>query len=187
MFIKAICPHCKQKVEAPKEASGQELNCPTCDRAFVFRKPKSRVVFIVVVIALLSSFAGIEVHQKRQENEERRYHDMIVAAQSFNDHIRTDLINNGHNPNEDPIERFREHDAKFSMMQECTNTVVGLNRIIKMEILDYNDDPNKWTGKMTVEYVNKVGGIEREELSFKFMRHGLDIFAYQDSSPHDVQ
>jgi hypothetical protein len=54
------------------------------------------------------------------------------------------------------------------MLQECTNVIVGLNRIIRSSVTMNDADPYKWMGHVTVEFVNRVGGIERTNLFFKF-------------------
>ena len=54
------------------------------------------------------------------------------------------------------------------MLKECTNAIVGLTRIIRSSLADTDDNPYRWTGETTVEYVNRVGGIERTNVLFRF-------------------
>ena len=56
--IKFNCPACNQHIEAPREAFGEEINCPTCDRRILVAKSKqklkwSRGIFISGVGASL--------------------------------------------------------------------------------------------------------------------------------------
>jgi hypothetical protein len=59
-------------------------------------------------------------------------------------------------------------EAEGEMLKECTNVVVGLSRVIHSSIADLSDSPYRWSGDLTVEFVNRVGGIERTNLFFKF-------------------
>jgi hypothetical protein len=61
-----------------------------------------------------------------------------------------------------------QSEAEGEMLKECTNIIVGLTRIIHSSVVDANDNPYQWGGDATVEYVNRVGGIERTNLFFKF-------------------
>jgi hypothetical protein len=61
-----------------------------------------------------------------------------------------------------------QSEADGEMLKECTNVIVGLNRVIHSSVVDADDNPYKWGGDATVEYVNRVGGIERTNLFFKF-------------------
>jgi hypothetical protein len=38
-FLKLTCPQCSQPIEAPAEAVGQEVTCPTCNRKFLALAP----------------------------------------------------------------------------------------------------------------------------------------------------
>ncbi|HZR15716.1 MAG TPA: hypothetical protein VFE51_00190 [Verrucomicrobiae bacterium] len=60
-----------------------------------------------------------------------------------------------------------QSEAESEMLKECTNAVVGLTRIIRTSVADA-DDNYRWTGEVTAEYVNRVGGIERTNVLFKF-------------------
>ena len=61
-----------------------------------------------------------------------------------------------------------QSETDGEMLKECTNIIVGLTRIIRSSVVDANDNPYQWGGDATVEYVNRVGGIERTNLCFKF-------------------
>jgi hypothetical protein len=61
-----------------------------------------------------------------------------------------------------------QSEADPEMLKECTNVLVGLTRIIRTSMVNSDDNPYKWAGDITAEYVNRVGGIERTNVSFKF-------------------
>jgi len=61
-----------------------------------------------------------------------------------------------------------QSESEGEMFKECTNVIIGLNRIIHFSLNIADDNPYKWSGKATVEFVNRVGGIERTNLDFKF-------------------
>jgi len=63
--------------------------------------------------------------------------------------------------------RFQS-EAETEMFKECTNVVVGLTRIIHSSVLDADDNPQQWTGAITAEFVNRLGGVERTNLLFRF-------------------
>ena len=64
-----------------------------------------------------------------------------------------------------------------AMLSECSN-LVGFHRIIgDPYIYDQFGDPTNWDGRAEAEYVNKVGGIERTNLRFRFWAHSDKVFA----------
>jgi hypothetical protein len=85
----------------------------------------------------------------------------------------------GCKPKETQYARYNR-EANEEMLEYCTNNIIGLNRFISIDlrhfITDSNnnilksdiDDPHNWEGKIVVEYVNHVGGIDRTNLVFRF-------------------
>jgi hypothetical protein len=61
-----------------------------------------------------------------------------------------------------------QSESESEMLKECTNVVIGLNRIIRTSVVNTDDNPYKWAGDVTVEFINRVGGIERTNLEFRF-------------------
>ena len=59
-------------------------------------------------------------------------------------------------------------EAELEMLKEATNAVIGLTRIIHSSVVNADDNPYKWNGDVTAEFVNRVGGIERTNVFFKF-------------------
>jgi hypothetical protein len=59
-------------------------------------------------------------------------------------------------------------EAEGEMLKECTNVLVGLTRLIRTAVIDTDDNPYKWSGDVVAEYVNRVGGVERTNIFFKF-------------------
>jgi hypothetical protein len=63
--------------------------------------------------------------------------------------------------------RFQS-EAEAEMLKESTNAVVGLTRVIRSSVLDAEDNPQLWSGSVTAEFVNRLGGIERTNVTFRF-------------------
>jgi hypothetical protein len=61
-----------------------------------------------------------------------------------------------------------QSEAELEMLKESTNVVVGLNRIIRASVANGDDNPYKWGGEVVAEFINRVGGIERTNVFFKF-------------------
>ena len=61
-----------------------------------------------------------------------------------------------------------QSEAALEMLKECTNVIVGLSRIIHQSVLNADDNPQQWSGAITAEYINHMGGIERTNVPFKF-------------------
>ena len=61
-----------------------------------------------------------------------------------------------------------QSEAELEMLKESTNVVVGLNRIIRVSVANGDDNPYKWAGEVVAEFINRVGGVERTNLYFKF-------------------
>ncbi len=64
--------------------------------------------------------------------------------------------------------------AKEAVLRECTNDVVGLNRVIHLDIIDTGDVPSQWSAFAVLEYVNPSGGISRTNLNFSFKSYNGD-------------
>jgi hypothetical protein len=61
-----------------------------------------------------------------------------------------------------------QSEADVEMLKESTNVIVGLTRIIHATAVTTDDNLYKWAGDVTAEFVNKVGGIERTNVFFRF-------------------
>jgi hypothetical protein len=70
------------------------------------------------------------------------------------------------------LKRFH-HEAGTSLQAACSNDVVGFSRTIRSSVRDDGDNPALWTADVTLEFVNKVGGIERTNLPFYFRQNGM--------------
>jgi hypothetical protein len=67
-------------------------------------------------------------------------------------------------------ERLRiEADADFRTA--LTNDIVGLSRVISIRGDYYEKDIAQWRAEASVEYINKVGGIERTNVIYAFKRN----------------
>ena len=68
---------------------------------------------------------------------------------------------------EQHLEHWR-NSARFELMKECTNEIVGLSRIIETQINDSSGNVGQWTAEVTAEHINHYGGIERTNMLFCF-------------------
>jgi DNA-directed RNA polymerase subunit RPC12/RpoP len=61
-----------------------------------------------------------------------------------------------------------QSEAELEMLKESTNVIVGLNRIIRVSVSNRDENPYRWAGEVVAEFVNRVGGVERTNIFFKF-------------------
>ena len=61
-----------------------------------------------------------------------------------------------------------QSETEVEMLKESTNVIVGLTRIIRLTAANSEENPYKWSGDVTAEFVNRVGGIERTNIMFRF-------------------
>jgi hypothetical protein len=75
-------------------------------------------------------------------------------------------------------------EAPEAVRSELTNAVVGFYRAIEQPgALNWDfssTSPNNWHGYAVVEFVNRLGGIERTNLPFRFLVTDGDVYAYLD-------
>ena len=64
-------------------------------------------------------------------------------------------------------------EANRTMLEYCTNWVVGFNHAVSVYLDDSSDDPHNWKGEVVAEYVNHLGGIDRTNFSFPFEMDSL--------------
>ena len=74
----------------------------------------------------------------------------------------------------------RSELARKEVLEECTNKVVGLNRIIALNLDDHGSNVSQWRAEATLEYVNSIGGVQRTNLNFRFEGFGSGIICLQD-------
>jgi len=61
-----------------------------------------------------------------------------------------------------------QSEAEIEMLKESTNAIVGLNRIIRTSVSNRDENPYRWAGEVVAEFINRVGGVERTNIFFKF-------------------
>jgi hypothetical protein len=92
-----------------------------------------------------------------------KYDEQVKSMGGFN-------IPELHKP-ETPAQRDERNqiEAKAIFASAITNDVVGWHRTIKQDCwIGYGTSPNTWWATATVEFVNKVGGIERTQIYYRF-------------------
>ena len=65
------------------------------------------------------------------------------------------------------LARYRR-DVDQTVREACTNNVVGLRSIISLNCDTTDDNYKNWVAQTTFEFINKVGGVERANLEFRF-------------------
>jgi|ERR1017187_6076369 hypothetical protein len=114
------------------------------------KKPKFRwkpIAISFAVVGLILAMAGYVQYRracKAVQDELVEYHQIENPSL---DTLRTNAIN--------------------SIREDCSNEVVGLSRIVRVSMMDFDESPSKWSGTATCEFVNKVGGVERVERRYR--------------------
>jgi hypothetical protein len=81
---------------------------------------------------------------------------------------------------ERPYERHlrMQEQAKAAFERAITNDVIGYQRTIEKFCSNSDDDFNRWWGEAKIDYVNRVGGVERTNIYYRFKAAGRDMYAY---------
>jgi DNA-directed RNA polymerase subunit RPC12/RpoP len=160
--IKFACRHCGQSIEAPIEIAGTAIDCPTCGKGLivpggvtVITKRRSRAPFFAVCFVLLT-ICGIVF--------------IIKSHHQFNEHIAEIERERNERPEkyEDAFQsKIRyEKEAEAEMLKECSN-YVGFTRVLTHYVIASDKPVSNWTASADIDFVNKVGGIERTNLLFR--------------------
>lgn len=100
---------------------------------------------------------------------------VVIAVAAYIVVQRRNVAVEAEHPEAEPFEveltRLRT-DAPAVLLTECTNTIIGLNRIISTTLDDHADDVSAWHAEVTAEFVNKIGGVERTNMPMVFEKRG---------------
>ena len=168
---KCNCQHCNGHIAFPPEMAGQSIACPHCQLETPLfmppapvppKQPKPRgarlnAAKLAMVLLPVSCLVGVVLFGFPGVNSR---HHMLKGV----------------SPSERHYLDWRDQ-ARGKMLAECTNAVTGCNRIIDADVWDIGDDPNKWTGEATVEFMNRIGGTERTNVPFRFLLVSGDTIA----------
>jgi len=155
-------------LEFDGEQAGEKVSCPHCGKETVLfappaqpcTGPKSHAA-LVVVCALAILFGLWQWAKLRRRNEDTK--------------------------REEPKYNSPREMGQRAMLSECSN-LVGFHRIVGDPfIYSQYDDPTNWDGRAEAEYVNKVGGIERTNLRFRFSAHSGTVFARMEGEYERVE
>jgi DNA-directed RNA polymerase subunit RPC12/RpoP len=152
--IKFACHHCGQSIEAPLSIAGTTIDCPTCGKSLILpgvvtaiAKRRSRAPFFAVCFVLLT-ICGIVFFIKKNHE--------------FNEHI----AKIERERNEYPEKIRYEKEAEAEMLKECSN-YVGFVRVLDHYVISHDNLVSNWTASANIDFVNKVGGVERTNLLFR--------------------
>ncbi len=187
-FVVCSCNVCSGSLEFDASQAGTTIQCPHCGMdtiLFVPAKPvevsepptkqprrKPNVSWkrkAVSLIALFAIVAFVIYQWQKSEQESQRSQKELEAIV---------------NPTP-PTRETLQTNALNKMLEDCSNNVVGLQRIVKSYV-EPQGSPSNWFGMATVEFINKVGGYERVDKWYDFdaipneAGRTMAIFAYED-------
>jgi hypothetical protein len=170
-FATCSCNNCSAHIQFEVTQAGQTVECPQCKlETLLFIPPtpvqpkqptRRNVVRAVIIIAV--SFVAVALFGFW--NAPRRTHENVPSSERH--------YSEWHK------------QAEKNMIAECTNVVTGCSRIIEARLWATEDDPNKWTGDATVEFMNRVGGADRTNVPFRFLLTGDTIACLLDNQKLD--
>lgn len=161
-YVKIECPHCSQPIEAPSEMIGMEIKCPGCAKTIQIKPPSKylRVLIITFLLLLGGLFAVSKVEDYR---------------------FRMDIEEHPEKYGQYFLTRRYEKEAEAGILKECSN-YVGFTRIMDHYASTGGDQVTNWHGTAIIDFVNKVGGVERTNLIFRFLTTDNHCFAFVDDS-----
>jgi len=156
MLLKCTCNACSGHLEFDATHAGETICCPHCGKDTTLFLPgvrpgtfsKKHVAMLVVcagaVLFGLWQWAGL-----RRGNADAKWDEPKNVSRSERPHDLREM-------------------AQQAMLSECSN-LVGFHRIVgNPYVYGQSGDPTNWDGWAEAEFVNKVGGIERTNLRFRF-------------------
>lgn len=112
-------------------------------------------IVAVLVLILAAATVSLIIYTRNQRAEKN----MLEEEQEFKQ---------WNAPTLEQLQSDTKTNGVLAILKDCSNNVIGLSRIVKTD-LDYSgSNPTNWWGMATVEFVNKVGGIERKDVWYIF-------------------
>jgi hypothetical protein len=145
------CPLCHHAVEASAEASGKLISCPSCGEEFDSPRPapKAQQWWLVVFCAALFSLALLVAIPL----------DGWIARRAAWAHSHETAMQ---------VRLRLQSEADSRLSEKTTNAIVGLRTVVTRDTDFLNGDPNTWTAIVTADFINRLGGVERTSVPFKF-------------------
>jgi hypothetical protein len=171
--IRFNCPKCQRPMVGDRALLSELITCPDCREVFeprphgtsatakLARLQKTGIVIkylIAVGFAILAGWFIFSSWLDQQRNAPQVF--MASSTDSMTPDQRTDY--------------WRAH-AEFEMLKACTNDLVGITRVVSSDVADYDDQIVKWTGTVTAEHINSVGGVERTNMYYIFKSNEGDL------------
>jgi hypothetical protein len=109
-----------------------------------------------------------------------------ILAWSFKLHELNDAAPRQDESYSQKIDRWRS-SAELLMLKQSSNDVVGFSRLVDSHIDTLADNVRSWSGEVTVDYVNHLGGIDRTNVRYAFdsALGNLSCFATLQICCHD--
>jgi hypothetical protein len=162
-------------LEFDAQHAGEKVCCPHCGKETVLFVPPARlgkvlkrhatllVICTVAILFGLWQWAGLRRRNAEMKRDEPKY--VSPSERAYN---------------------LREM-AQRAMVSECSN-LVGFHRIVgNPYVFGESDEPKKWDGRAEAEFVNKVGGIERTNLRFRFSAYSGTVLARAETEYERVE
>ena len=73
--------------------------------------------------------------------------------------------------------KLQRDSARAALAASITNDVVGWHRTIRTSDFLYDDDWHSWVATAEIEFINRLGGIERTNCYWKFKPSGREAYS----------
>jgi DNA-directed RNA polymerase subunit RPC12/RpoP len=172
--IKFVCQHCGKEIEAPSALRATETDCPYCAKKVIIWQTFSE-----------SELASLKKDGKKKKSQVRP---LFVTAAAVLFLVGVFILCNVGKPGSTDIQedaasakmRYKK-EADERLRTECSN-YLGFLRILDHYISIPDSQVTNWTGDATIDYINKVGGVERTNLLFRFWEYDRHCVGMIDES-----
>jgi len=181
MFVKCNCNNCSAHLEFDDENAGQIIACPKCGlETLLYVQSQSQHPPISLPISAPKTNPAAKRKANTIKNIVAIGIFMVVLVGCFwvrNWRIQKLTSMLSETPFGEPVkedetyaQRLLRYRAKAeqSVRVACTNDVVGLRQVMQTDLSTYQDNYKNWRASATVEFFNKMGGVERTNLDFRF-------------------
>jgi hypothetical protein len=125
---------------------------------YLGRKKRNRIKWQIVIVAGGIILAAWIYHARQQS--------MLNAMVGVNMATEFDSLSY-----DQKVQVYRTQ-TESAVLETCTNYVVGFRRATHVFVFSSDDNYKKWTASADVEFFNKVGGVEKKTIEFRFDTYG---------------
>lgn len=110
----------------------------------------------------------------------------LVAAAVWAWSVKLHALNGGLPPQDETyahkLDRWRS-TAELLMLKQSSNDVPGFSRLIDSHVDTSGDNLKSWSGEVTADFVNHIGGIDRTNIHYAFNSLDGDLDCSQNPVP----